>query len=161
MAAESMRIWVDADACPNAVKEIIFRAAERLQIETTLVANQFIRVPKSRFIKSMQVASGFDVADDAIVARLQPGDLVITADIPLASEVVTTGGTALNPRGTFYDAENIAQHLSRRNRMEELRSTGAITGGPAPLSKTEIQAFANQLDRFLTRLTPKPETSTD
>ena len=154
-----MRLWVDADACPNAVKEIIFRAADRRQIETTLVANQFIRVPKSRFIKAMQVASGFDVADDTIVAKMCPGDLVITADIPLANEVVARGGTALNPRGTFYDAENIAQHLSQRNRSEELRATGAISGGPPPLSKAEIQAFANQLDRFLTRFAAKPDVS--
>ena len=150
--AEKFRIWVDADACPNAVKEIIFRAAERREIATTLVANQFIRVPKSRFIKSIQVPSGFDVADDTIVERMQSGDLVITADIPLADEVIATGGTALNPRGTFYDRENIARHLARRNLMEELRSSGTISGGPAPLGKTEIQTFANQLDRFLTRL---------
>jgi uncharacterized protein YaiI (UPF0178 family) len=149
---ESFRIWVDADACPNAVKEIIFRAAERREIATTLVANQFIRVPKSKFIKSIQVPSGFDVADNTIVAEMQSGDLVITADIPLASEVIAAGGTALNPRGTFYDVENIARHLARRNRLEELRSTGMVTGGPPPLGKTDVQTFANQLDRFLTRL---------
>ncbi len=153
---ESFRIWVDADACPNAVKEIVFRAAERREITTTLVANQFIRVPKSKFINSIQVPSGFDVADNTIVAKMQAGDLVITADIPLASEVIATGGTALNPRGTFYDRENIARHLARRNRLEELRSTGIVTGGPPPLGKTEIQTFANQLDRFLTRLSRPP-----
>ena len=153
---ESFRIWVDADACPNAVKEIVFRAAERREITTTLVANQFIRVPKSKFINSIQVPSGFDVADNTIVAKMQSGDLVITADIPLASEVIATGGTALNPRGTFYDRENIARHLARRNRLEELRSTGIVTGGPPPLGKVEIQTFANQLDRFLTRLSRPP-----
>ncbi len=146
-----MRIWVDADACPNPVKEILFRAAARRQVETVLVANQYIRVPPSRYVKSLQVPSGFDEADDAIVARVSPGDLVVTADIPLAGLVVAAGGTALNPRGTLYTPENIREHLARRNLMDELRATGAMVGGPATLSKTEIQAFANQLDRFLTQ----------
>ena len=146
-----MQIWVDADACPNAVKEVIFRAAERLKVSTTLVANQYIRTPPSRYIHSLQVPQGFDVADNTIVANMTAGDLVITADIPLAAEVVEGGGTAINPRGTLYSSENIAGHLARRNFMEELRSTGEITGGPQPLSKGAIQDFANALDAFLTR----------
>jgi uncharacterized protein YaiI (UPF0178 family) len=146
-----MRIWVDADACPGAVKEILYRAAERLEVETTLVANQYLRVPASRYISSVQVPGGFDVADNEIVARMAPGDLVITADIPLAAEVVNAGGAAINPRGTLYNAENISEHLARRNFMDELRSTGSITGGPAALGKTDVQAFANQLDKYLTR----------
>jgi hypothetical protein len=146
-----MRIWVDADACPGVVKEILFRAADRLEVETVLVANQFLRVPASRYISSVQVAGGFDVADNEIVARMEPGDLVITADIPLAAEVVECGGTALNPRGSLYTAENIKEHLARRNFMDELRSTGSITGGPASLGKTDVQAFANQLDKHLTK----------
>ncbi len=146
-----IRIWVDADACPVAVKEILFRAADRLEVETTLVANQFLRVPASRYISSIQVAGGFDVADNEIVARMQPKDLTITADIPLAAEVVKSGGTALNPRGTLYTAENIKEHLARRDLMDELRSAGSITGGPASLGNSEVQAFANQLDKYLTR----------
>jgi uncharacterized protein YaiI (UPF0178 family) len=146
-----MRIWVDADACPGAVKEILFRAADRLEVETVLVANQFLRVPPSPFVSSVQVAGGFDVADNEIVARMEAGDLVITADIPLAADVVGAGGSALNPRGTLYTAENIREHLARRNFMDELRSNGAITGGPASLGKSDVQAFANQLDRYLTR----------
>jgi uncharacterized protein YaiI (UPF0178 family) len=146
-----MRVWVDADACPGVVKEILFRAADRLAVDTILVANQFLRVPASRYISSVQVAGGFDVADNEIVARMSPGDLVITADIPLAAEVVGAGGTALNPRGTRYDANNIKEHLARRNFMDELRSTGSITGGPATLGKPDVQAFANQLDKFLAR----------
>jgi uncharacterized protein YaiI (UPF0178 family) len=146
-----MRIWVDADACPNPVKEIIFRAADRRQVETILVANQYIRVPPSRHIRSLQVPAGFDQADDAIVDRVAPGDLVITADIPLAGQIVAAGATALNPRGRLYTAENVKGHLARRDLMEELRSTGAMVGGPAALTKSEIQAFANELDRYLTR----------
>ena len=146
-----MRIWVDADACPGAVKEILFRAADRLEIETTLVANQFLRVPASRFISSIQVAGGFDVADKQIISRMEPGDLVITADIPLAAEVVESGGTALNPRGALYSADNVKEHLARRNLMDELRSSGSITGGPAPMGKPDLKAFANQLDKYLTR----------
>jgi len=151
-----MRIWVDADACPNPIKEILFRAADRRGVETTLVANHQIRVPASRYLKSLQVPSGFDEADDAIVARVGSGDLVITADIPLAGQIVEAGATALNPRGTLYTADNIKDHLARRDLMDELRSTGAIVGGPATLSKTDVQEFANQLDRFLTRAANKP-----
>ena len=146
-----MRVWVDADACPGAIKDILFRAADRLEVETILVANQFLRVPRSPYVSSVQVAGGFDVADNEIVARMAPGDLVITADIPLAAEVVQGGGTALNPRGTLYTADNIREHLARRDFMDELRSAGTVTGGPAALGKSDVQAFANELDKFLTR----------
>jgi uncharacterized protein YaiI (UPF0178 family) len=146
-----MHIWVDADACPGPIKEILFRAADRRGIHLTLVANHFLRVPKSPFIRSLTVESGFDVADGRIASSVQPGDLVITGDIPLASQVVEAGCAALNPRGTFYTAENIRQHLARRNFMEELRSTGTVTGGPSALDRTHLQTFANALDRYLTR----------
>ena len=150
-----MKLWVDADACPRVIKEVIFRAAERMKIQTTLVANQFLKVPKSQYIRAVLVPRGFDIADDHIVAEIGSTDLVITADIPLASEVIDLGAVALNPRGTLYTAENIQSHLSRRNFMEELRSTGTFTGGPATLAKTDIQSFARQLDRYLTRQTGK------
>jgi len=146
-----MQIWVDADACPNVIKEILFRAAERMQIRTTLVANQFVRTPPSLYIKSIQVAAGFDVADNRIVQELDAGDLVITADIPLAAEVIAKQGHALNPRGQFYTPENIRERLRIRNAMEEIRSTGVNTGGPPTLNLKDRQAFANQLDRFLER----------
>lgn len=155
-----MEIWVDADAAPNAIKEVIFRAAERLKIQTTLVANQYIRTPPSKVIKAIQVPAGFDVADNTIVEKLAPGDLVITADIPLADEVITKGGAALNPRGMLYTKENIKDRLSRRDMMEELRSSGplldGVSGGPRPLDKRDVQSFANALDRFLARAKPKP-----
>lgn len=146
-----MQIWVDADACPNVIKEILFRAAERQKIEIILVANQALRVPRSPFIKTKQVGTGFDVADNYIAQNVQIGDLVITADIPLAAQVIERQAQALNPRGEFYTLENIQQRLSMRNFMEELRSSGAITGGPAALNQQDRQAFANQLDRFLAR----------
>jgi uncharacterized protein YaiI (UPF0178 family) len=146
-----MQIWVDADACPNVIKDILFRAASREQVSLTLVANQLLRTPPSPFIKAIQVPSGFDVADSKIVQQLQPGDLVITADIPLAALVIEKGGHALNPRGEFYTTENIRERLAMRNFMDELRNTGVNTGGPAVLSLTDRQAFANQLDRFLTK----------
>jgi uncharacterized protein YaiI (UPF0178 family) len=146
-----MQIWVDADACPKVIKEILFRAAERTQIALILVANQPLRIPPSRYIKTQQVSSGFDVADKQIVASLQPGDLVITADIPLASEVIEQGGHALNPRGEFYTPENIRQRLTMRNFMDELRGSGVDTGGPSSFSQRDRQSFANELDRFLTR----------
>ncbi|OGI50170.1 MAG: hypothetical protein A3E57_03830 [Candidatus Muproteobacteria bacterium RIFCSPHIGHO2_12_FULL_60_33] len=146
-----MQIWVDADACPNVIKEILFRAAERVQVCLTLVANQLLRTPPSGYIKALQVPAGFDVADSKIVQQLQPGDLVITADIPLAALVIEKGGHALNPRGEFYTTENIQERLTMRNFMDELRNTGVNTGGPAVLSLTDRQAFANQLDRFLTK----------
>jgi uncharacterized protein YaiI (UPF0178 family) len=127
----------------------LFKASERLQISMTLVANQYIPTPPSKVIKSLQVAQGFDVADNAIVDAVAQGDLVITADIPLAAEVVAKGATALNPRGTVYTKENVRDYLQRRNRAEELRATGMISGGPAALDKKDVQAFANALDRTL------------
>ena len=144
-----MNVWVDADACPKAIKQVLFKAAERLQISMTLVANQYIPTPPSKVIKSLQVAQGFDVADNAIVDAVSQGDLVITADIPLAAEVVAKGATALNPRGTVYTKENVGDYLQRRNRAEELRATGMISGGPAAMDKKDVQAFANALDRTL------------
>jgi hypothetical protein len=147
----TMQIWVDADACPVAIKEILFRAAERRRVALTLVANQFVRVPKSPSIRTLQVESGFDVADNRIVERVAAGDLVITADIPLADLVVARGATALNPRGTLYTRENIREHLARRNFMEQLRSAGTATGGPPALDRGDLAAFANALDRYLTR----------
>jgi len=146
-----MQIWVDADACPNVIKDILFRAATRAHVSLTLVANQLLRTPPSPYIKAIQVPSGFDVADSKIVQQLQSGDLVVTADIPLAALVIEKGGHALNPRGEFYTTENIQERLSMRNFMDELRNTGVNTGGPAVLSLSDRQAFANQLDRFLTK----------
>ena len=146
-----MHIWVDADACPNVIKEILFRAAMRTRIALTLVANQAIRTPPSVYIDSVRVAPGFDVADNYIVQQTTPGDLTITADIPLAAEVVEKGGLALNPRGEFYTSENIRQRLAMRDMMEELRSSGELTGGPSQLSQGDRRAFANELDRFLAR----------
>ncbi len=146
-----MKIWVDADACPNVVKDILFRAAQRVQVLTILVANQLIRTPPSRYISKVQVRAGFDEADKYIAVAVEPGDLVITADIPLASQVIDKGGYALNPRGELYTRDNIRQRLGLRNFMEELRSSGVNTGGPSSLSQSDRQAFANELDRFLTR----------
>ena len=151
MSTNPMQIWVDADACPVVIKEIIYRAAERLQIATLLVANQMLRTPPSRVIRAVQVPSGFDVADNYIVAQLKPGDLVITADIPLASAVLEKGGHALNPRGELYTPANIQERLTMRNFMDSLRSSGIDTGGPAAFNQSDRQTFANQLDRFLAR----------
>ncbi len=147
-----MHIWVDADACPGVIKEIIYRAAERRQILTTLVANQMLRTPPSRFIRAVQVPHGFDVADDHIVDQVDAGDLVVTADIPLASAVIGRGAHALNPRGEMYTTATIRERLTMRNFMEELRSAGIQTGGPDTFSQADRQAFANQLDRFLARI---------
>ena len=144
-----MRIWVDADACPNIVKEILFRASARTQTPLVLVANQMIRTPVSPLIKKIQVTAGFDVADNRIVQEMEKGDLVITADIPLADQAIEKGGYALNPRGELYTVTNIKQRLAVRNFSESLRSTGVMTGGPSALGKKEVQAFANALDRFL------------
>jgi len=146
-----MKIWVDADACPNVIKDILFRAAQRVRISTILVANQLIKTPPSRYISKVQVRAGFDEADKYIAEAIEQGDLVITADIPLASQVIDKGGHALNPRGELYSRDNIRQRLSLRNFMEELRSSGVNTGGPPSLSQSDRQAFANELDRFLTR----------
>lgn len=146
-----MKIYVDADACPAVIKEILFRAAERTQIITTLVANQFITTPRSPFIKFIQVGHGFDVADNEIIKLVEAGDLVITADIPLASEVIDEGGHALNPRGELYTVDNIKARLTMRDFMDTLRSSGVDTGGPSPLNQSDRQSFANSLDKFLVR----------
>jgi uncharacterized protein YaiI (UPF0178 family) len=144
-----MKIWVDADACPNVIKDILFRAAERKQIELVLVANQAMRLPPSRFVRFMQVPAGLDVADKRIVELLDAGDLVITADIPLAAAVIEKQALALNPRGELYTKENIRERLSMRNFMDGLRSGGVNTGGPPTLTNKDKQAFANQLDAWL------------
>jgi len=146
-----MKIWVDADACPVVIKDILFKAAERTGVQLTLVANQPVRIPRSRCITFIRVGSGLDVADNEIVKRLSVGDLVITADIPLAAEVVEKGGYALNPRGELYTAETVRDRLSVRDFMDTLRSGGIDTGGPPALSQRDRQSFANHLDRFLTK----------
>jgi hypothetical protein len=146
-----MQIWVDADACPGVIKDILYRAAERAQVQLILVANQPLRTPPSQFIKTLQVASGFDVADDEIVRLVQAGDLVITADIPLAAAVIKNGGHALNPRGELYTEDTIKQRLTMRNLMDELRGSGIHTGGPSALNQRDRQIFANSLDRFLAK----------
>lgn len=146
-----MRIWVDADACPAVVKEILFRAAQRTEVLVTLVANQALRVPPSPYIKTLQVTSGFDVADNEIVKRVTTGDLVITADIPLAAEVIEKGGHALNPRGELYTTETIRARLNMRDFLDTLRASGVNTGGPAALSQSDRKAFADNLDRLLTK----------
>ena len=144
-----MRIWVDADACPNVIKDILFRAADRTHVTLTLVANQPVRIPPSPYIKALQVPAGFDVADDRIVELTEAGDLVITADIPLAAGVIEKGGHALDPRGETYTKDNIKERLAVRKLMDELRSGGVDTGGPAIFSNADRQAFASKLDRFL------------
>ncbi len=146
-----MKIWVDADACPAAIKEILFRASERTGISLTLVANQSMRIPISPCIEFLRVASGFDVADNEIVKRLNIGDLVITGDIPLAAKVLEKGGHALNPRGELYSQDTIKARLQMRDFMDTLRSSGIDTGGPAVQSQSDRKNFANQLDIFLTR----------
>lgn len=148
-----MKIWVDADACPKVIKEILYRAAQRAEITTTLVANHLLTVPRSPWIKSIQVAGGFDVADNYIVQNLEAGDLVITADIPLAAEAIEKGAQAINPRGQHYTTANIKQRLAMRDFMEEMRSTGEVHGGPPPLNLQDRQAFANVLDRIVARST--------
>ncbi|MEJ2593336.1 MAG: YaiI/YqxD family protein [Candidatus Thiodiazotropha sp.] len=143
------QIWVDADACPKVIKEILFRAAERVGVGLTLVANQPLPVPGSRFIRTVQVSAGFDVADNYIVQQIQTGELVVTADIPLAAEAIAKGALALNPRGELYTEENIRQRLSMRDFMDTLRGSGVNTGGPPSFNLGDRQAFANQLDRLL------------
>ena len=147
-----MRIWVDADATPAVVKDILFRAADRKHILTTLVANKLLKVQPSPWIRALQVPHGFDVADNEIAARVEPGDLVITADIPLAAQVIEKGGHALNPRGEFYSPENIREALNLRDFMAGLRDAGLTSSGPPAFSQADRQAFANQLDRFLVKL---------
>lgn len=144
-----MQIWVDADACPKPVKEILFRAAARVQVMVTLVANQSLAVPKSPWIRSLQVSAGFDVADNYIVQASQAGDLVITADIPLAAEAVAKGVAVINPRGERYTLENVRQRLNMRDFMDTMRSSGVVSDGPPPYNQQDRQAFANALDRFL------------
>ncbi|RJG08106.1 YaiI/YqxD family protein [Noviherbaspirillum cavernae] len=144
-----MQIWVDADACPNVIKDILFRVAERRQIMVTLVANKFLRTPPSRYIKALQVPAGFDVADREITRLAQSGDLVITADIPLAADIIAKGGHVLNPRGETYTKDNIAQHLTMRDFMDQLRGSGVDTGGPAPFNHADRHAFASALERQL------------
>jgi uncharacterized protein YaiI (UPF0178 family) len=146
-----MQIWVDADACPLVIKEILYRAAQRAQIPTTLVSNMALRTPPSPFIKTVRVAKGFDGADQRILQEMQPGDLVITADLPFAAEVVARGGVALDPRGDLYSEDNVQERLAMRNLMQALRSGGELVGGPAPLRPSDRHLFANQLDRFLKR----------
>lgn len=149
-----MRIWVDADACPGAIKEILFRAANRVRVQLTLVANRPLSVPRSDYVRSVRVGSGFDVADRHIAKAVKPGDLVVTADIPLAAEVIKRGGQALDPRGELYTEDNIGERLSLRNLLDELRDEGQVSGGPRSFGKADRQAFANQLDRLLTQAGP-------
>ena len=144
-----MQIWVDADACPKVIKEILFRAAERVKFPLILVANQPLVTPKSAYIKSIRVDSGFDVADNYIVKQVEKGDLVITGDIPLAAEILDAGAEALNPRGELYNRETIRQKLTMRDFMDEMRGTGIMSGGPPPLNQTDRREFANALDRYL------------
>lgn len=144
-----MQIWVDADACPKVVKEILYRAAERRRCQLILVANQPLSIPRSPFIKSIRVEPGFDVADNYIVQQVKNGDLVITADIPLAAEILEKDAEALNPRGERYRRETIRQKLTMRDFMDEMRGSGVMSGGPAPLNQTDRRNFANALDRFL------------
>jgi uncharacterized protein YaiI (UPF0178 family) len=150
-----LKIWVDADACPGVIKEILFRAAKRVQVPLTLVANQMLRVPPSPWIRALQVPCGFDVADQRIVAEVVAGDLVITADIPLAALVIAKGAQVLDPRGELLDRENIEERLAMRNFLDTLRNTGVETGGPAAFSAADRQAFANRLDTLLAKLSQR------
>lgn len=149
-----MRIWVDADACPIAIKEVLYRAANRAKVSVILIANQMLRVPPSPWIRALQVPAGFDVADQRIVQEATQGDLVITSDIPLASQVIAKGALVLDSRGELMDQGNIEGRLTMRNFMEVLRNSGVDTGGPSGLSKSDVQAFANQLDRLLAKRRP-------
>jgi len=146
-----MQIWVDADACPLVIKEILYRAAERAQIHTTLVANKMLFTPRSKFVRAIQVGRGFDVADNEISRRVAAGDLVVTADIPLAADVIARGAQALNPRGELYSADNIRERLAMRDLLEKLRETGVQTEGPAPLGQADRKRFADALDRLLAK----------
>jgi uncharacterized protein YaiI (UPF0178 family) len=147
-----MKIWVDADACPVVIKDILFKAANRAQIVTTLIANHYIKIPPSPFIKFVQVQNGFDIADDEIVKRVQKSDLVITSDIPLADEVITKLALALSPRGELYSKENIKSRLNIRDFMDTMRASGVHTGGPSALSQTDRKNFANHLDRIINQV---------
>ena len=152
-----MKIWVDADACPKAIKEILFRAAQREQLELTLIANQALNVPPSAFINSIQVKSGFDEADDEILRRMSGGDLIITSDIPLAAEVLTKKGMALSPRGELFQESTIGERLRTREFLENLRSTGEVTGGPPPFDLRDRKAFSDHLDKLLRKRTSDTE----
>lgn len=152
-----MHIYVDADACPKVIKEVLFKAIERVRVNMTLVADQFMQIPHSEYIKLIKVPSGIDSADEKIVELTEPGDLVITADIPLADQVVTKGAFAINPRGELYTEQNIKDRLAIRDMMAEIRSTGVETGGPPPFNPKDKEKFANQLDRFLTKHLKKAE----
>jgi uncharacterized protein YaiI (UPF0178 family) len=151
-----MQVLIDADACPAVIKEMLFRAARRTEVVVTLVANQYLRTPPSPFIKAIQVPAGIDAADARIVELVTPGDLVITADIPLAAAVLDKGAHALDPRGVWFTPDNIRERLTMRDVMDQLRSAGVETGGPAPFSARDGNAFAGQLDRFLARHGPPP-----
>ncbi len=152
-----MPIWVDADACPKVIKEILFRAADRTAVQVTLVANRLLFTPPSPYISAIQVADGFDVADSEIIKRLKAGDLVITADIPLAAEVIAKGGHALDPRGEMHSPDTIQARLTMRDFMDTLRASGVDTGGPSALSQRERQLFAKHLDHYLTNLVKEKE----
>ncbi|PPD35878.1 MAG: DUF188 domain-containing protein [Methylomonas sp.] len=145
----SFNIWVDADACPNLIKTVLFRAAQKRQFTVLLVANQLISSPPSKFIRAIRVSGGFDVADDYIVQHMQPGDLVITADIPLAAQVINAQGFVINPRGEIYNRDNIGEKLAMRDFMESMRDSGLASGGPAAMGAKDVQNFSNAFDRFL------------
>ena len=148
----SFKIWVDADACPNLIKNVIFRLADNRQVDVVLVSNHYVKTPNSRFVSAKQVGKGFDEADNEIIALMSVGDLVVTGDLPLANDVIQKRGFAINPRGTVYDEENIKSHLSRRDLMEDLRDSGVVSGGPSALNKKNVQEFANAIDRLVTKL---------
>ncbi len=149
-SGDEVSIWVDADACPAVLRDVLFRAAERTRTRLTMVANKALRTPPSQFIRALQVARGFDVADDQIVAALVPGDLVVTNDIPLASQAIARGARVLDMRGAWVDANTVGDRLATRDLLSELRDLGQASGGPPPLSQADRQAFANRLDQFLT-----------
>ena len=148
----SFKIWVDADACPNLIKNVIFRLADNRQVDVVLVSNHYVKTPNSRFVSAKQVGKGFDEADNEIIALMSGGDLVVTGDLPLANDVIQKRGFAINPRGTVYDEENIKSHLSRRDLMGDLRDSGVVSGGPSALNKKNVQEFANAIDRLVTKL---------
>ena len=150
--SDSFKIWVDADACPNLIKNVIFRLADNRQVDVVLVSNHYVKTPNSRFVSAKQVGKGFDEADNEIIALMSGGDLVVTGDLPLANDVIQKRGFAINPRGTVYDEENIKSHLSRRDLMEDLRDSGVVSGGPSALNKKNVQEFANAIDRLVTKL---------
>lgn len=156
-----MTVWVDADACPNAVKEVLFRAAARTKIKTIFVANQFLRLPPSPWLQMQQVESGFDVADDYIVAKVEANDLVITSDIPLAAEVIEKKALVITSRGEPYTAQNIGQRLNMRDFMETMRSSMQVGGGPPPMGPKDVQGFANALDRYLSKAAQQKKSLPD